>query len=58
MKKYSNILKYDCNVCNYTTNDKKEFSDHIGWAVHKVAAMKKLNKMDEILDTWGTTFPH
>jgi len=45
MKTYSNILKYDCIVCNYTTDDKKEFSDHVGWTVHRVTAIKKLKEI-------------
>ncbi len=44
VKRYSNILKYDCSVCNFKTDDVKEFSNHIGWVVHRVAAMKKLEE--------------
>jgi len=43
-KIHSNVFEYDCNVCIFKTDDKKEFSDHIGWAVHRVAAMKKLEE--------------
>ena len=47
MKTHSNILKYDCNVCNFTTNSKKEFLDHTGWAVHRFAAIKKLKEITQ-----------
>jgi len=42
--KNSNVFKYDCNVCIFKTDDKKEFSEHIGWEVHRVTAMKKLEE--------------
>jgi|APSaa5957512535_1039671.scaffolds.fasta_scaffold13373_4 hypothetical protein len=40
----SSQKKFDCSICHFKTNSKKEFSDHISFPSHRDAAMKKLGE--------------
>ncbi len=46
-KQSSNKYEFECTICGFKTNDKKENSDHISFAVHIEAAMKKI--MDNLI---------
>ena len=40
----STSYKFECIYCPVKTNSKKEFAEHVGFAVHREAAMKKLKE--------------
>ena len=37
----SNMPKFECKTCGFTSDKKSEFRDHMNFSVHSDAAMKK-----------------
>lgn len=46
----NSIFKFECIVCDFKTNSKKEFHEHVSFFQHRDAALKKIKEIAESQD--------
>ena len=43
----SNIPKFECKTCGFTSNKKSEFEEHMNFPLHEDAVMKKFAESNQ-----------